>query len=301
LYHDAARQPLADWTHDLSLWNTVVEGARAIWGTQWSLIRVAHIASALEVDAGFLCERLLDNSAPLCGRAAHARLKSDDRDWWIDNLNSAEQDLELAFVTLMLLTWATADVICKLIDVIDEKVVGLSDQIWTMFAGTLGLSRWIADKRQAKSAIRIKSHALPSKMSPRLAACMLLMSNRVLENAVLKKSLLEYDGPDEQILGSVQRVSFSLANNGKLSWPAALKAIKTTYSSQTTFEPLSLSSYYYREKTEIPADTARQVCANVTKYPTALVGIAEAVIARQVRARLRRVSQVADKEHWFEI
>jgi hypothetical protein len=300
-YVEASKRPVNDWSHDLGLWNGLVEPIRQIWGDRWSLFRIAHVASALDIDPITVsgCDYLLDADIPLCSRAAHVRAPQPPS-WWRDQLDAATQETEIAFVISLLFAQAEISIMIEIFDLLDRKINTLSVELWARFYRALPELMWIWHRGQPKRLAKISAAALPVAMSPRFAACILAMQLRAPDKNIYRRYLSKYDGNDAIILERLQWEVLQWARRGKIPWKEALEIAKSSYGKKIAvdFGPYILSRYTEKPRT-MSLELARRVCASSEQYPLAVLGMAEQVISTHVRKAVRPVAAIAEEEHWF--
>jgi hypothetical protein len=295
-YAQSTQRPVGDWIHGLDLWNELIERARNLWGNRWCLFPLAGVASAVDIDAATLvgCENLLDFAAPLCSRAAYAKSQNANSRWWMNQLNSVVDDTGIVLVLLLMFLWAGGRVISDMFDLVEEKLDTLTPASWNRFYSVLPEVMWVSNRRAEKGTIRISKDSLPACLSPRLAASMLLMSNRVSRQAIFTRYLSEYDGEDETILTILQSVAINFARASTTSWKKALEISKSTYKKNIASE----YPFFPERAKEMPLELARRVCDKPDQYPLSVLAVAEAAIVTYVRKNIRPVAAIAREESW---
>ena len=190
--------------------------------------------------------------------------------------------------------WADGRVISRMFDALEQKLNSLSFTNWSKFYQMLPEIIYVSTRRADKVMIKIGKDTLPTSMSPRLAASMLLMQDRVLSKTIFSRYLSEYDGEDEVILTTLQRYAITLARSSNPSWKKALEISKSTYNKNIVADYPFLPA---RAK-EMPLELARRVCDEPDQYPLSVLSMAEAAIVTHVRKNIRPVAAIADEEHW---
>jgi hypothetical protein len=153
---------------------------------------------------------------------------------------------------------------------------------------------YVSTRRTDKIITKIGKDTLPTSMSPRLAASMLLMRDRVLSQTIFTRYLSEYDGGDEVILTTLQRYAITFTRSSNASWKKALEISTSTYKKNI------VADYPFppERAKEMPLELARRVCDRPDQYPLSVLSVAEAAIVTHVRKNIRPVAAIADEEHW---
>jgi hypothetical protein len=124
------------WKSQLEPWSALIEPARQIWGEQIVFLRTA-ISAAATVNSTTAREcRLSDEGETLCDRAAYAKQRSDDFDWWREQLASASSigTSAVQYVVLAMQQFSPIELIFTLSGEISSALDRLPDSAWHQLA-----------------------------------------------------------------------------------------------------------------------------------------------------------------------
>jgi hypothetical protein len=120
------------WKSQLEPWEAFIEPARQIWGEQVVFCLTAIFAAAtVKSETGREC-RLTDQGKSLCDRTACARQRSEDSEWWREQLASARvtEIIAVQFVILAMLQFIAIELIFKLSEEISGVLDCLLESAW---------------------------------------------------------------------------------------------------------------------------------------------------------------------------
>jgi len=289
------------WATNITPWNNIVETIRQCWGDVWSCYHLANVASGVKSSLETCKEfpDLLDHSKDLCKRARYARLRAGQYSWWAKQILEPKNQIEIAFVLLILTTWASAKTLENIISKLDESIQKLSDPIWKKLYNSveeaLNLIH-LSDTRISLDVARISNY-----LNPKTAALISLRANSNTCKLLYSKYLKEYNGSDTSILKLCFTMSLEFLANDYSMWEEVRNVIQRSYAKGVVFDPYSFHRFN-REITSqsIPDKIAQEIASNPIAYPGFLVAIAEMKLKEIVASKVVSVGETAVKDKWFE-
>jgi hypothetical protein len=146
--------------------------------------------------------RLSDQSATLCDRAAYAKQRSDDSEWWRDQLASASITGigKVQFVVLAMQQFMPLEPMLALSEEISGALDRLSDSAWHQLA-------------RAISSLEVPTRSLgglglPPYKSPRMAALLIDRLSRNDGLLIYEQYLANYNGKDRYVLQKCSDLAF---------------------------------------------------------------------------------------------
>lgn len=136
---DVSSRTALEWASELSPWDSLTEASRSLFGEHWCNFHLANVSSGIRSSKETCadCDELLDDAKPLCRRARYARLRAGNDRWWMRQLDTADNHLDLAFGNLILLTWGSHRTITELAAQIGDSVDSLPMETWMSLAVSL--------------------------------------------------------------------------------------------------------------------------------------------------------------------
>ena len=124
------------WKSQLEPWSGLIEPARQFWGEQIVFLLTAiYAAGRVDLRIGRECQ-LTNQHETLCDRAAYAKQRSDDSEWWREQLASASVTgvNMVQFVVLAMQRFTPIEVILTLSREISDVLDFLADLPWHQLA-----------------------------------------------------------------------------------------------------------------------------------------------------------------------
>jgi hypothetical protein len=298
-------RPVIEWKTSLTPWNSIIEHLRSQWGEQWTSYRLANIATSIysskEPFQDFQdFQDLLDHSKPLCLRAFYARSKSRSSEWWKKQLTSSSNELDVMFVSLMLLTWGNSHIFMSLYKLMNDFFDGLSTSNWRRIVDALQniLSRFRG--RKSNSMLSLDIDSLPREMSDRILLALSIRLRPELAEKLYLRHFSNYDGSESTVLNLCQESLLKLANSDPYYWEQALEVIEKNYSIGIPIKG-DIFSFLVRETGTniLPTNIAETITSHAEKYPRSLVKIAEAKNREVVSSKIIPVGEIAKRDLWF--
>jgi hypothetical protein len=290
----------ADWATDLTSWDNIVEASRSAWGERLKHFLLANLAAGIKSEE-VTCKEytdFLDHSQPLCRRVRHARLKASAFRWWQSQIESADNKMDKALVSLVFLTWASVSTKVKLIELMQEVLDSLPAAEWNLIADGITDPRSFT---RLRSNTDLKLHILPQELSPRMVVALGAHLRRGDTIELFSAYLDQYDGDDEAVLKFCEHAALAWAREEPEKWDVALPYIEKRYAKGKT-DNSYLNFIRNRERlTEtLPIEVAKHIAQSPNKYPRNLVYIAEERYHVEILTKLDPVGNTAEREGWFE-
>ncbi|MGX9887442.1 NACHT domain-containing protein [Streptomyces sp. NPDC002276] len=235
---------------------------------------------------------LFDESVSIVKRLKYARLQAGAVAWWRQQLSLCDSDTNRQVWALAALLLCGPVTMAKLCPEIEDVVEVLDDR----------QSRRLYDsvesvRSYSGGARGIRVNALPSALSPRVAAILANVAVRDDHIAIVDKYLSNYLGSDPVVHDVILfAISFHIqVADEHLDWASAVEATRRAYrNSHVTF------AFGRRTQNKMPVDIAGKVAANSSAYPRFIVGLAETSMKRAIARKAVPLSQVANEKGWFE-
>lgn len=291
-----AARPSLEWASDITPWNNLVEEVRKLFGNQWVCLHFANIGAGIRSIKHTCTEdsELLDDSRELCKRVRYARLRAGQSRWWEKQFETAKDEMDLAMICLVLITWAKVNTILQLTERINDSLKGLSFQMWIKVAR---LSRDVASSlryvRESHYALNVND--LPSDLSPRTIA-LGIRGKRETAKALYDRYLRDYSGDDAYVWRMCLDVVLSKLREDAANWESYLSKM-ADYGRHGVW--LSFIDQT-RGLENLPVDAARKIVETADKYPGWLVNFSQVICRRQIASHIVPVGTIARQDDWFD-
>lgn len=296
-----------DWATQIKPWDNIVEKGRELWGEKWSLFVLANISAAIKSATEKYQEfdNLLDHNQSLCKRTRNARLKSGAFHWWtqqfdqLDKINN-DNELELMFILLVFITWASSKSISKILNKIDSLISQLSETSWFNLFNALQEDILIVDQSNNR-LINLETTSLPPTLNPRTVIILSLRTQYKLREKLYNKYLKDYDGYDLKVLQFCQQIALELLSKDSSQWNTVHTIIQKTYSKSAISEKYAFHKFLRSSKISLlPDNIAEEIAKNPDCYPSFLVAAAEIKCTNIVAQKIVPVGKIAEEENWFK-
>ena len=290
------------WATSIIPWSNLVESIRHAWGDVWICFHIANIASGIKSTSEKYQEfsDLLDHSKNLCKRARSARLKSGQYFWWINQIEDSKSEIDIAFILLILVTWSSAKTLEKIIPILDQSVITLSNNIWQNLYLSIENALELIPPSSDRN-VSIGMEKINKSLHPRTLALVCLRSRNNIRKSIYLEYLKEYDGTDSSILKLCHDMSLEFLSEDYSKWEKVRDVIQKSYARGVVFEPY-LFHRLSRDITirNIPDNVATEIGSNPSNYPGFLVAIAEIKLKEIVASKVIPVGETAIKDKWFD-
>jgi hypothetical protein len=288
-----------EWACDLTPWDNLIETSRSIYGEQWCNFLLSNIASAIKSTKETCIEfdELFDNEKSLCRRVRYARLRAGNSKWWDRQLTLAKTHQEIAFASLILITWGSRYTIEELAYKIGEAIQTLPFDLWKTLIQSIKLSINLVSQTNIESKKGPMVSVLPNNLTLRGAVAIATSSKLEDAQSIYTKYLRDYNGDDPIIWAFCQDMAVVLLRNDPDQWVNCLAIIQKSYA-------LGCYGNYYayeyrRQKEGIPLAAAQLITKNPEKFPSFLVALAETVCKNDVSKGIVPVGIIAERDKWF--
>src|SRR6185436_7950617 len=204
--HAAMLLDAAKWARDLEPWDNVIEGGRRIFGDRPAFLVLANTACGVRSKSTVSDEfgSLFERSKSLANRAQYARQKGRAAAWWRSHFEIAREPIDRQLITLLLFTWAGADVIASLAEQIDETVKTLEPSQWSWLSNEIEVALRRLELRFRNRSFKLNLRRLPESLDPKTAALIALRGRSEVKIAISKRYMRNYDGNDWTVLECIQ-------------------------------------------------------------------------------------------------
>ena len=279
------------WKSQLEPWSAFIEPARQLCGEQvvfW--LTAIRAAATVNLTTAREC-RLTDQRETLCDRAAYAKQRSDDSDWWREQLASASNigTSAVQYVVLAMQQFSPIELIFTLSGEVSSALDRLPDSAWHRLAR--------ASSNLEVPIKNIGSVGLPSSASPRLAALLIDRFSPDEGLLIYERFLVGYNGSDRSVLQKCADLAFRGLRNPEMR-EESLQIISNVYK-QDICPQVAHRHLHLEKENEIPTDVAYKICSSPTDYPLSLIAAAETVLTTQAGSRSIPVGEVAARDRWF--
>ncbi|MGY1642016.1 NACHT domain-containing protein [Geodermatophilus sp. SYSU D00703] len=297
-FERGSRQPLGEWRRSVSLWSAVVEPVRAEMGDEWSLLRLAILASGVKEMPGRGADvGLFDTSVALSERARLARHYSGRPGWWREQLAGARSDNDKSFIVGLGLLATGPRTLAALAGDLTDVVAGLS------------VGRCMAIEQVLRSSLqppigfggprprRLHGEGLPDLLHPRVVALIASVLDSRAQEHLYTRYLEDYRGSDELVLTfCADSMARRIQRDGQdATWLRMLDLLRLTQPRNIWWRGVS-----GRSETDMPVGIARLITGNRDEYPQELVAAAERRNEQVLLSRLEPLATTAAREGWFE-
>ncbi len=289
-----SKRTASEWASDLAPWSNIVEKTRQVWGDCWACYKLANFASGIKSPQQTSREfpEILDHSKPLCPRTRYARLRAGTGSWWRKQLQFASKELDQMFVSLVFLTWASADTTIALLDAIQPVLDGLSEDDWSRVVRTAQISQ--------KSVLQFDLSLLPEKLGARSATALGVRAGAREGRGIYQKYLADYSGKDPEVLRFCTGQAVNLGTPGT-NWTPELGIVETAYKEGIipAYIPYHLRAGHLQVNRLLPLHLAETIAGHPDRFPSSLVALAEAGCRASVGRKVIPVGKIAERDVWF--
>ncbi|MGW0287681.1 hypothetical protein ACWDXT_31820 [Streptomyces sp. NPDC003236] len=273
-----------------------IEGVSSSVGDRWAVwvMALGYATSASRAKRESVGRPdLFDDSVGIVKRLKYARLQAGAAAWWKRQLMLCVDETSRQLWALTSLLLSGPATVAKLCPEIEDVVEGLDDRrSRRLYEAVDSVRSW------SGSARLVRIGALPSYLSPRMAAMLANVAVRDDHIAIVEKYLASYLGSDPIVHDAIIfAVSVKLQRTDEqVDWANAVEVARRAYrTSDATFSP-----GVRRSQNQMPIEIARKVTANSSAYPRFMVGLAEGSMTRAIARKTVPLSQVAEDHGWFE-
>lgn len=294
---------IQEWATTLKPWNSIVEQGRKLWGDRWIFFCIANLASGIKSHTETCKEtsELLDHQQPLCRRARYARLRVGNSSWWNTQLAAASSQLEVKFVSMMLITWANADTIINNLPLLNSKLETLSDENWKLWHTYVTSGLELTMHQTGGRTIDLDVSRLNFALHDRTVAALGIRVSEKSKAGLYMKFLANYTGNDSKVLEFCQSVALAKLIHEPANWKTILEVVGRTYSLGSLAEHYDLQKFERRnQRSPLPTEVAKVIAREPHLYPSALVALAETMCKEVVAATIKPVAEIARQEKWFD-
>jgi hypothetical protein len=290
---------ILEWRTSIQPWDILIENLRKIMGDKWRIYIISVIAAGIK-SKDETCEEfyeLNDASKSLCKRVRHARMKSGNISYWINELDNS---VNILFSLLVLITWATPKTLINLIDKLSAKLDTLSNTEFIQLNN--GLKSTINQSQFKSSQIKeIQKYLSDEKISDKLKY---LISHRFGENYKRRFIYLNIKR-NQDISEEITELrlnylieQYLIKSNDK----TILQEIKDIYSTFVKYGEryMPYRHYYQNDEFKIPIEIAQEIMLESKNYPRIIASIAERSCRLYANKHVVAVGQVAQDEKWFD-
>ena len=288
------------WTSSLAYWEKLGEYGRQLFGDRWAFCVLANSAAGVRSRED-QCEEasdLFDTSVAVVRRARYARLSAGRWNWWRMHLGKATEQIDIAFLLLLLLTWSGPTVIVRLKTHIEERLGLLDMKWWRKLLRALEEQVAFVERRRT---IDVTSDKFGTTMSERMAVAVWHRTNNRGRRFLFEKLFWKYKGDDDIVLEFCQ--------------DSALRAVfgeKDDYSWQLVDEigdryEKGIRSFvgrqpwmFWTHRKKMPLEIAERIVERSKIFPIALVRWAEHTCRANSAENVVPVGKVAGKQKWFD-
>jgi len=296
------RRTANDWATTLAPWDAIVEESRLLWGEQWAHYRLANVACGIKSSKETCTDapNLLDESVSLCRRARYARLRAGAPDWWRRQINAATNRLDDMFLSLVLLTWASASTLVAVADTASPVFERLCIDDWQRVIAAVEQALRLARGQANDGLLSLDTGSLPDNLNDRAVAAIGLRATEGQANNLYLRYLYGYHGSDPVVLEFCQKAVLDLVRHDASRWRQTLEIVRKIYA-----EGVMPRSYIYHQFVRntdtsfLPIDIAKEITEQAELYPHPLVLFAEARCREEVASAIIPVGVVAAREGWF--
>ena len=292
----------SEWATELTPWDNITEKSRSIWGDKWAHFYLANISAGIKSSKETCVEfpDLLDHSKSLCRRARYARLRAGSVNWWAKQIDAANNESDLMFIALILLTWASAGTLISLSEAIESVLDRLTIENWYRTIRSVEYSISMAHEELTEGLLSFDLNLLPNRLSERTATAFGIRAKKEDREHFYLKYLKHYQGTDRIILEFCQYEALDLSNFNTAAWNPNLNLIAKSYAEGVISDPYVFRRFAPRRNIKVlPIRTAEKIAENPDAYPSFLVAYAEATCREDVAAKIIPVGSIAEKDGWF--
>jgi hypothetical protein len=195
-------RPAAQWSSELSPWDSIIEEGRRLWGDRWAFYHTANVASGIKSSTETCtdCSDLFDYTKSLCRRTRYARLRAGTASWWPKHFQAAQTVMERLQVSQVWLTWASENSILQSLEPFNYLVAGLETDDWSRLYDSVQRSIVLTKRRAGDRLINISLASLPGTISPRTCVALGARSSLNTRRDLYRTYLASYKGDDLRVL-----------------------------------------------------------------------------------------------------
>lgn len=220
-------------------------------------------------------------------------------DWWHKQFDTATNEFEVMFISLVLLTWGSANTLMNLSEVMGIFFDQLSVDHWSRVIRSVQQSLSMLHG-QVNENLAFDLNALSENLSERTVIAIGKRAKREHAVYLYQTYLSDYEGSDPTVLEFCQRAAIDLAMNDPNHWQHALAIIAKSYANGIMLDPQSFHTSANTTKAyTMPLKIAEEVAENSEQYPQNLVTFAEEVCKEAVASKVVPVGKIAQIEGWL--
>jgi hypothetical protein len=280
-----------DWGSSLKPWEAFIGTSEELFGERWAHSVLAVEGSGINstTDTAREARNLFDRDIPLARRARYARLRAGNSGWWGAQLDAAKAGDERLLALALIFSKASVRTISAHIEQLDSFVKGLSAEEFQRLYAVC--DRVVSFRGRGKGSLGGGALVLPSDLSERAVELLSVRGSNALRARLYEAYLKEYSGKRAALLDlCIERV-LSGRRRSEEAWRQALIMLRR--------HP---HGYFLRPRqrlNEMPLAIAREICSEAENFDSDLVNWAESRCF--AATRMHRVSQVSNREKWFEV
>ena len=287
------------WSSQLKPWEDLTEYGRQIFGSRWAFCVLANLAAGIRskqeqcVHAG----NPFEEDVPIVHRARHARLRAGQWSWWRRHMAEALQPADVAFLLLLIFSWAGPTVLLRLKDEIEDRLSELEVEWWQKMFSALQNRVGLFDRLRA---INLGGDELGEAVSERMVVALSQRAGERTRRILYQKYLRQYEGDDTAIMEYCQELAFDAAVGGEVDeWRKWLPGISRRSQIGIASFGLRRPWAFVDHRKPLPLSVAEEILSQSEKYPIALIARAEQVCRANVSKKVVPVGRVAEKRNWF--
>jgi hypothetical protein len=279
-----------NWGVSLKPWEAFIEASEKEFGERWahSVLAIEGSGISSTTDTAREARDLFDRDISLARRARYARLRAGNPGWWGVQLDAAKAGEERLFAMGLIFSKASARTISAHIEQLDSFVKGLSaEEFQRLYAAC---DRVISFRGRGKGALGKRALILPDDLSERAIELLSVRGSSLLRQHLYERYLQNYSGKRAALLDLCIERELSGRRRSEAAWRQVLAMLRR--------HP---HGYFLRPRqrlNEMPLSIAREICSEAADFDPDLVYWAESRCF--AATRVRAVSQVANREKWFE-
>ncbi|MFD1829166.1 NACHT domain-containing protein [Streptomyces desertarenae] len=287
-----------DFGINLEPWRQYTDIISKEFGETWNSILIGLMSGAVRArgERGNGAVDLFDSDRSICDRVRNAKRRSGQADWWLEQLEGAdgELDKELWFATAY--CWASPDSLVSLWDPMEEVLESLPDASFERLANLSNHSPLITERNPAPvqcSASWIRSAKVSSRM---LAVFFGRIPDGASKDRILRKKITE---PVHSILAhKVVEYAWDRCIAGTVAEDEMFRFVKKFYG-PGVFTQRMLSVPSASAERRAWRSTCQKAIVKSDQMPDSLLASAEYVL-RETSKKSRPVLRTANKEKWFD-
>jgi hypothetical protein len=212
-------------------------------------------------------------------------------------LDSANNEGDIIFAMLLLLSWGTNNTLEQLGSLISDSLKELTDENWQrLYRSLQEVLFWT--RQTSNRFITFNTKNLPRSLDIRVATVFGMRSKNPKD--LYSKYLGDDFGSDLQVLQFWQNIAIELLGENKITWKAALEIISQSYMKGVVSERYAFHRFIRRVSTQsMPDDIAKKIAQQPDCYPGFLVAMAEARCREALTSKIVKVGEIANRDKWF--